>query len=127
MRRRSAYDTPLKIKCEVQKRLESQSDWVSYDDNDEGRMVVCWGSNIPSTDFSLTLQDSLEFMHFKDQFQKYRVNGLKIEYEPFTYSAGSTQLSIRNLKTCSYQSYPTPNSTAFDKNVMAREVDFHTQ
>lgn len=60
-KRRSAYDTPYKLTCNVSKTVEFRTAW-GPGDPDSARFSVYWGANVLGDADNCALRDSPEFL-----------------------------------------------------------------
>lgn len=122
IRKVNKYDVPLKVTCDITKTVEFRTNWV-LGDTSSGRHIISWGADAVGDADNTGLRDSAEFSYWRNKYKRYRVEGVKIKWEPYQWIGGSSAYSYRDLQTATFnESTPVGN---MEGNNLKREPDYY--
>lgn len=100
------YDGMIKVK------MQATRDFNNGDLNGVATMKVRWGNQLlaPSVN-TLTIQDCPEWVRYRQLYKKFCIQGLKMEYKPWTYQMGATDVVSEELLVGSSVDGTDPNAT----------------
>ncbi len=86
------YDGMIRLKLQATKELDNT------DISGISNLVVEWGDQIaaPVTDV-IRIRDCQEWVRFKNVYRFFRVQGVRMDYHPYGFSAGSTNIASEEL------------------------------
>lgn len=117
--KRTTYDGTYYAKC-----ITNQN-WVSNGDGNESIMSIGWGQSGSSGSANAYLDDVGEFQEIAEQFQEWRLMGLKIVFNPIgllTDGSGTRKYCT----TIQSGSFVTSNTLTISEGVLQRLTDYKT-
>ncbi len=111
------YDGMIKVK------LQATREFTNSGVTGVSTMNVLWGDHLsaPATN-QLTIQDCPEWDRYKELYQQFCVQGVKIAYKPYSFNMGTANIISEELLVGS-----AVNNDALNTTSMRLAVDFHCQ